>query len=140
MENKELSDKEVLQKAIEVAIGNGYYKDVKQNIKGISKPLMIEAYSRREKGFKLLAVKFYYRVEENTFLPVKMIEYTNFIFSHEFAKAFWSSVDNIIVSHNHNMYKGNRFDYTYKSIPIWKFHLQQMVLEENPINYLRKFI
>lgn len=40
--------------------------------------------------------------------------YTN-IFSHNFAKAFWGEKD-------------------------WQYHLQQMVLEEEPLNYLKKFL
>lgn len=43
------------------------------------------------------------------------------IFSHDFAKAFWS----------------NRAVWDLKS---WKQHLQEMVLYENPLQYLEKFI
>lgn len=53
----------------------------------------------------------------------------NIIFSFDFAKAFWKP-------RNYNeaefeILRGEEF---------WKHHLQQMVLEEKPIDYLRKFI
>lgn len=44
----------------------------------------------------------------------KSLHYRAVIFSHDFAKSFWPSE--------------------------WQYHLQQMVLEENPIKYLEKFL
>ena len=58
------------------------------------------------------------------------IDYRGIIFSHSFAKAFWG--DKVLP-----------YDFDWDKSPSiveWKYHLQQMVLEENPINYLRKFI
>ena len=67
------------------------------------------------------------------------------IFSHDFAKAFWG--EEIIETYGWD--KGNHDDnterelayfcYTYKK-PAWKHHLQQMVLEEKPIEYLGRFL
>ena len=48
-----------------------------------------------------------------------------FIFSHDFAKAFWGEKD---------------YHVPFGKIKVWQDNLQQMVLEENPIDYLRKFI
>lgn len=45
-------------------------------------------------------------------------------FRHDFAKAFWGE-ERLSLGH---------------TTPAWKTHLQQMVMEENPIDYLRKFI
>lgn len=47
------------------------------------------------------------------------------IFDHDFAKAFWG--DQIQ-------------DSTGLLLPAWQYHLQQMVLETNPIEYLAKFL
>ena len=57
-----------------------------------------------------------------------------FILSHQFAKAFFGRKENPIV------------DYDLSGEPIqymgweWQYHLQQMVLSNDPINYLRRFI
>lgn len=51
------------------------------------------------------------------------------IFSHDFAKAFWGEEEIHVVSDNPD------FD-----LPAWQFHLQQMVIQENPISYLERFL
>ncbi len=66
------------------------------------------------------------------------------IFTHEFAKAFWGDkkLSDILIL------KARRGRYTYPPISwttkddcfIWEYHLQQMVLEEDPISYLRKYM
>lgn len=48
------------------------------------------------------------------------------IFQHNFAKAFWGTAKTGW-SANSNEEE-------------WQYHLQQMVLEENPIRYLEKFL
>ena len=51
------------------------------------------------------------------------------IFTHKFAKKFWGeeqSFESVMV-----------VDYPIKE---WQYHLQQMVLEENPIQYLEQFL
>ncbi len=52
------------------------------------------------------------------------------IFSHSFAKAFWGT--DIIGS------AAMFFNGTDK--PAWQYHLQQMVLELEPLRYLEKFL
>jgi len=62
------------------------------------------------------------------------------IFSHDFAKAFWGEeeIDNIFI--------GSKTKVLGKGIPltsckyIWQYHLQQLVLEKEPTEYLRKFL
>jgi hypothetical protein len=54
------------------------------------------------------------------------------IMSHDFAKAFWPDADDWCCDED------NRTDHCSKEV--WKWHLQRMVLEENPIEYLWKFI
>jgi len=46
------------------------------------------------------------------------------IFSHDFAKAFFPKTD------EHGFHKDE----------VWKYYLQQMVLENNPLHYLKKFL
>lgn len=57
----------------------------------------------------------------NTIL--KNNSYLSLIYDHEFAKALWG-VDK----------------YPYTPYAIWAHHLQQMVLSDYPLNYLRKNI
>jgi len=56
----------------------------------------------------------------------------NYIFSHDFAKAFWGE----------EMLKDKIITNAMNFIPIenWKWHLQQMVLETEPLKYLEKFL
>lgn len=46
------------------------------------------------------------------------------IFGHDFAKAFWGCEDVV-----------DRY-----TMEAWEYHLQQMILEENPLTYLEKFL
>lgn len=50
------------------------------------------------------------------------------IFSHSFAKAFWGEEKRLTDK------IADLYEYW------WQFHLQQMVLEEQPLKYLEKFI
>ena len=54
--------------------------------------------------------------------------YEAVIFSHDFAKAFWGEEKTYTIAHSNI------------TNPIWKLCLSEMVLEENPIDYLRKFV
>jgi len=60
----------------------------------------------------------------------------NIIFSHEFAKAFWSEEPDI-----HSEFWCSEKNISFEGyIKLWQYHLQQMVLEEEPLDYLKKFI
>lgn len=52
------------------------------------------------------------------------------IFSHDFAKAFWGNKNIEWCPIHEEMIL----------VPAWQYHLRQMVLEENPIDYLAKFL
>jgi len=64
---------------------------------------------------------------EKDCLPWRLPDLEKTIFSHDFAKAFWGE---------------ETVDEAYRSFPKreWQYHLQQMVLKENPIQYLAKFL
>lgn len=69
------------------------------------------------------------------------------IFSHDFAKAFWGEEE---IETDEQSYSGARYStdtgefigpvIEFKKKPIWQYHLQQMVLEEDPIKYLEKYL
>lgn len=57
------------------------------------------------------------------------------IFSHKFAKALWGECRNpdggpLCVTHNQDI----------RDCKTWEEHLQEMVLEENPLKYLKRFL
>jgi len=66
------------------------------------------------------------------------------IFSHEFAKAFWG--EDIICGNDENEYLNSSDEcticknYFTNWIKRYEYHLQQMVIEENPLKYLEKFL
>ncbi len=79
---------------------------------------------------------------------IKNKTYYRFIFSHSFAKAFWGEENGSPCWHslkkNKECEEGWHPDPTRPVnegyYPQWKFRLEQMVLEENPIKYLARFL
>ena len=67
--------------------------------------------------------------------------YQSFIFSHSFAKAFWGKED-IYDEDGMPREKNGCFpEYTGSNEGLWwKVHLQQMVLEEQPLKYIEKWL
>lgn len=81
----------------------------------------------------------------------KTREYYTLIFSFEFAKAFWgeqqknccSACNGDGVDHcrqGYQCYYCNGLGYHLNQNSGWKYHLQQMVLKEEPLKYLEKFL
>jgi len=111
-----MGDRDILIKAIDIAIENGWRK-------GYINEEEFDIVARGNGAIQL----------DN---PGCILEdYQSVIFSHSFAKAFWSSIS---CHHEGEAYR--------HSPPCkngqwgWQYHLQQMVLEENHINYLKQFI
>jgi hypothetical protein len=120
----QMTNEDILRKAIEKAETNGYYSD---------------KYSRME------------------FIDINILEAEHIIFSHDFAKAFWGeelvkmdgdNKDEFCSSYKYYA-RGERewdklsvghFNIGYRLEECWQFHLQQMVLEEEPLKYLEKFL
>lgn len=69
------------------------------------------------------------------------LNYENYIFSHSFCKAFWGEES---VYDEEGMYaeKDGVFPYGVSSDTDiwWKWHLSKMVLEQEPLKYLEKFL
>ncbi len=61
---------------------------------------------------------------------------SKYIFSHDFAKAFWGE-ERIIDPNFYIYHNGEYFSSEPKE---WAYHLRQMVLEKEPLKYLEKFI
>lgn len=91
----------------------------------------------REKGYEGVVGELDDEYTERLTLAPALI-----VFDHSFAKAFWkahkvrslgSLANPIKMLENWAKDEGEMVD-------AWQFHLQAMVLYENPIDYLRKFV
>lgn len=59
--------------------------------------------------------------------------YFGIIFQHEFAKAFWGE------EYQHDTVQED-IDCIESGLPAWQYHLQQMVICEEPLKYLKRFL
>ena len=55
--------------------------------------------------------------------------YYHLIFSHDFAQACWGEEESMIEGHCEGIIKEG-----------WQYHLQQMVISEEPLKYLERFL
>ena len=89
-------------------------------------------------GFKIKVVDYNGIVDFGRKVEELMRIYYQIIFNHDFAKAFWGEQINgtrkelINPPNNYRTYKVH--------IPAWQYHLQQMVLEGEPLKYIEKFL
>ena len=96
------------------------------------------------KGFNLDGTIFYHikdTPEENREIDCQCI--CDVIFSHNFAKAFWGNEEIGIFSfERYENFKDWRVPVSSKrtGYVAWQYHLQQIVLENNPLKYLEKFL
>ena len=113
-----MKDKEILQKAIEKAIKNGY------------KPHgLLGAVLRGDIGVGMDPNVYNHLAGmENECYP--------YIFSHSFAEAFWGEEKMGCYSSGCHHY----CDCVDEGLPKWMHYIQQMVVEEQPIQYLKQFL
>lgn len=109
-----MTNKEILKLAILKVVGNGYLID---------------------KEYKTYPTTDHYF---DKYIELK--QYYSLIFSKDFAKAFWQVMCNSCHGEKQGtLWECGRCDTTgYTSN--WKWHLQQMVLEEEPLKYIAKFL
>ena len=110
-----MTNKQILKKAIEKAVKNGW---------------------------KIGDYNFATQFALNDY-PKDMRSQYFIIFSHDFAKAFWGKEE-------HQYHLDDDYDYEWceecgklhseHSEHCWQYHLQQMVLEEEPLKYIEKFL
>lgn len=119
-----MSDKEILEKAMEKAIKNGL--EINLSLSDFKEIL--------EYNHHLTPVIYYW-----------------IIFSHEFTKAFWGenrikcyncSKEFVSVEEYFNHTEKSKCDLCdgYEDISGWIYHLQQMVIVKEPLKYLEKFV
>ena len=124
-EHTDMTDREVLFGAINKALKNGWKSEI------ISK--------KYEKDEPITSIDFAVRdIKKHMDLLVgNFINNPYWLFDHEFAQAFWGIETAKIVWYNENA--GNK-PWSFEEGFTWQIHLTKMVLEENPIQYLAKFL
>ncbi len=65
---------------------------------------------------------------------IEVLHISDIIFSHDFAKAFWGYGEPAYPKPCKNCGE------SYGAKPGWQYHLEQMVLEPEPLKYLEKFL
>ncbi len=90
--------------------------------------------------------------EEAVALLNAQSRYYALIFSHDFARAFWkqgAQMNFIVPSATYSRMNGkgevvtiNRKPFTRRTIKadVWKYHLRQMAITDDPMRYLRRFL
>lgn len=124
----QLTNKEILEKAIQKAIDNGWL---------FKKGWWI---SSQDYGLGEIPLTIHITIQ-NTDMPISQYE---LIYNHDFCRALWGSTDPEFY-HLRGQVSGTKAhgskrvleDVTGEPfIPEWQYHLQQMVISENPIQYL----
>lgn len=116
-----MTNQEIFNNALDKAIKNGWNEQGKMGEVVEMKSL--------ESGAVILNLDF------------SLGEIFEIIFSHNFAKAFWFLPNNLVVCDTCGA--ENIKDCLCVDAGVteaWKYHLQIMVLEEDPIKYLEKFL
>lgn len=112
-----MSNQEILEKAIEKAEKNGWAKNYKIKMTWLN-----------DDGTRRITAKI--TIDDwDTYAPI--------IFNHDFAKALWGEElhqEIFIVPKELNKRFAGTKDLDIK--PTWMYHLQQMVIAEDPVQYL----
>lgn len=116
-----MSDKEILEKAIQKAISNGY------KLNGVFVSCDLETLSvhwQKETGSRLGYWQHLY----------------DLIYRHDFAKSLWSKSGKAEMCYlcpiHWRLFKKEPLSTTTAELTEWQYHLQQMVIADDPIKYL----
>lgn len=134
-----MTQKEILEKAIQKAINGGYRH---ASMEDSANP---EVFVYADSSM----VNFAYHINNRIYYIGGNAEPTNnLIFNHDFAKALWGEVvigngeDEIDIDeyftliNSQKEWSGYNWGGPHFKGPLWKFHLQQMVIADDPIAYL----
>lgn len=129
-----MTNKEILEKAIQKAIDGGWHVPFSKG--WLERALEVTDFNQ----------PYYERAHYSDF-PLEAV-----IFNHDFAKALWGEVHEPDYSEfeyheEYKVYDGNRYYMTINDQRVWdsrctgwQYHLQQMVISEDPIKYLEENI
>lgn len=133
---KKLTNQEIITKAVEKAIKNGFYSDSRVEV--VTHPLYTEIVKQ-------------VRLYSDTFTPNPFVFHPlEIIFSAPFAKAFWGKkkwgllidFDDSGKFDQSNIVDVLRYevDDGFQELEEWQYRLQEMIVEEDAIKYLEKFL
>lgn len=105
-----MTNEEILKNAIHKARKNGYKPNV-NNFELVIYDGTLERY------------RVFFEFDDDGIVEQYSHDDKYVIFSHDFAKAFWGT---------------GRIGIVW--IPAWKYYLREMVLQEDPIKYLERFL
>lgn len=120
-----MTDNEIIKKAINKAVKNGWLDESDLIIKPKEHYIKI----KKDGGCIHDSEMF------DDYKYVKIDSITSLIFSHPFAKAFWGEGTRYI-----DCIDIERGEHLCTNIKNWQYHLTKMVLEENPLQYLVEFL
>lgn len=116
---QEMTNKEILEQAIQKAIDGGW------------KPLYAFTYKEdllaTDWEVSVLAKSITWIRKPGKYPHLLQPSY-DLIFNHDFAKALWGESDAATTNQRRDLHIG---------LSGWKLHLQQMVIAENPLEYLK---
>ena len=113
-----MNKQEILQKAIEKAVEGGWKIPTNDGT-----CIDMQGLTNKEGWFRTAC---------SMGKELNAIEVSHLIFSHDFAKAFWGE-------DKYESYCSGSFACPIFEL-VWKYHLTKMVLEEEPVGYLRPFL
>ena len=129
-----MTDQEILQKSIEKieikSIISGYEIDKWKIISPMGKDIYLSAFvwardSTRFDADHTYEIKIYWQ---------------QIIFGHNFAKFFFGEKPQKVYGGIWNTYSKKPTTVQLHEVPVWQYHLQQMVISEEPIKYLEKYL
>lgn len=121
-----MTDTEILTKAIKKAVKNGFpYKDGKPFGLWQNEPLSVTE-GINSSPFKISKEYIIVVGLPGRYIALDGVNAESIIFRHDFAKAFWGK-EKLPMPGGYEMYE-------------YEYHLQQMVLEQEPIKYLAKYL
>ena len=118
-----MSDREILEKAIQKAIGAGW-----------KQPCVVGVY--RGLNHDVVTGELFACWQYKDLMPI-VYSVTGLIFNHDFAKALWGEElvhETFVVPKELNERAAGTSSLAIK--PNWQYHLQQMVISADPIKYL----
>lgn len=126
-----MTKEQILKKAVEKAIKNGWkpFKGIVYEVETTDYHIIF--YTRKK----------YQRVNKGSSMRWGLgMSRNDAIFNHKFAKAFWGEEMTSAIPDTIQVLLG-KFKYNGISLrPDWVYHIQQMILEEEPLKYLEKFL
>jgi hypothetical protein len=126
-----MSNEEILTKAIEKALANGW------NMFRFAG--LVKSWNVNEQEFAYQSW-LYGRIDDRLVYPLK-VSLNDVIFSHDFAKAFFKVDCRCECHKRHGILREEHSPVeSCCKCADWEWHLQQMVLEEDPIKYLEKYL